>query len=236
MRNQAKLVAKASVESKDDIIMAVETLKTTTSDLGGSAAQTVVKIKDVQDELSKESKRLLSVSSEVMQNTEEATSNFTRQSDILYQVIEESQSRVDEINKSGLRHQRETFLGSAKFIIESLHSISVDLTRGLDGEISEKMWKAFKKGDTSVFTRKLNDLGTSVSYQKINEKFVADGEFRSYVKKFLQSFEELYGQAASQDHGALLSTTLASSDVGRLYQMLCSAIGHEDKISRQKAA
>ena len=49
----------------------------------------------------------------------------------------------------------------------------------LDGEISEKTWKAFQKGDVSVFTRRLATLDTEGALEKARGKFAKDTEFDS---------------------------------------------------------
>ena len=128
-----------------------------------------------------------------------------------------------------MRTQREAFMSSAKFIVESLHSLSVDFTRMIDGEVSEKTWRAFQKGDVGAFTRRLVQMGSDIPQDKIRAKFSSDSEFRTYVQRYIRQFEELYDQAVSVDHGEMLTATFVSSDVGNLYQILCAASGKEPK-------
>ena len=123
-------------------------------------------------------------------------------------------------------------MGAAKFIVESLHSLSVDLTRMQEGEVSEKTWKAFQKGDVAAFTRRLAQMGDDLPMDKVRNKFASDSEFRSYVQRFIRQYEELHDQAVANDHGDLLGATFMSSDVGKLYQLLCSAAGREPKAAR----
>ena len=119
-----------------------------------------------------------------------------------------------------------------KFIVESLHSLSLDLTRSLDGEIGERTWKAYQRGDTSAFTRRLAGAEGDVSLDRVRDKFTGDAEFRNYVQRFLRQYEEMAGQAAASDHGGLLTGVFASSDIGKLYQLLCSATGREPESRR----
>jgi hypothetical protein len=77
--------------------------------------------------------------------------------------------------------------------------------------------------------------GAEMPFEKIREKFAGDSEFRSYVQKFLRQFEELYDQAVSGDHGDLLASTFASSDVGHLYRVLCKASGRDSRLDRGDA-
>ncbi|MCM2344776.1 MAG: hypothetical protein NDJ24_09470, partial [Alphaproteobacteria bacterium] len=139
-----------------------------------------------------------------------------------------------KIRKEEGRVQRDAFLSAAKFIIESMHSLSVDLTRLMDGEVPEKTWRAFQKGDVGAFTRRLAALGTELPMDRLRTKFADDTEFRTYVQRFLRQFEELFEQAVANDHGDLLGATFASSDIGTLYVTLCQAAGREPKLSREE--
>ena len=89
-----------------------------------------------------------------------------------------------------------------------------------------------------AFTRRLVEMGDRMPIDKIREKYTADSEFRNYVGRFVRQFEEVYDQAAANDHGDLLGATFFSSDVGKLYQMLCTTTGREPKRPRdaRKAA
>ena len=124
---------------------------------------------------------------------------------------------------------------SAKFVVESLHSLSVDVTRLMDGEISEKTWKAFQKGDISAFTRKLVEGAGKWPLKKAQDKFARDNEFRNYVGRFIRQFEDMHAQAVGSDHSALLSSTIGSSEVAKLYDFLCDVAG-QGSCLRQKAS
>jgi hypothetical protein len=129
------------------------------------------------------------------------------------------------MQKQSARNHGDAFMAGAKFIMESLHSLSVDMTRMLDGEISERTWKSFQKGDVAVFTRRLSTLSADMSLDKARDKFAKDTEFRTYVQRFVRQFEEMYEQAQSNDHAAILCATIGSSDLGKLYEFLCSVAG-----------
>ena len=102
-----------------------------------------------------------------------------------------------------------------------------------EGEVPEKTWKAFQKGDVSAFTRRLAQMGDNLPMDKVRDKFAKDSEFRSYVQRFLRQYEEMFDQAIANDHGDLLGSVFISSDVGKLYQLLCSAAGREPKTVRE---
>ncbi len=129
-------------------------------------------------------------------------------------------------------------MSDTKFIVESLHSMSVDLSRMTEGEISEKTWKAFQKGDINAFTTRLNQLNGSLPIEKLRTKHAEDTEFRTYIQRFIRQFEEIYEQAVENDHGTLLSATIGSSDLAKLYGYLCKIAAKDSILSAriQKAA
>ena len=53
------------------------------------------------------------------------------------------------------------------------------------------------------------------------------------LQRFLRQFEDMFEQASANDHGDLLSSTFASSDLGRLYVVLCGAAGRDAKLTRE---
>ena len=77
-------------------------------------------------------------------------------------------------------------------------------------------------------------MGDDLPVDKVREKFAKDNEFRTYVQRFMRQFEDVYEQAIANDHGDLLGSTFASSDIGKLYLLLCNAAGREPKLSRDE--
>ena len=138
----------------------------------------------------------------------------------LADTTREAGQRAETIKAQDQALQRDYFFNATKFIVESLHSLALDFTRMLDGELPEKTWKAYQRGDTSVFTKRLVSLRDSLSHDRLRQKFADDVEFRTYVQRYLRQFEEIHEHAKKQDYGDLLSGVFTSSDIGRLYQML----------------
>jgi hypothetical protein len=233
LRQQAGVVAEASFESSDKIAKATTQLSERIDDLGSKTRNVVGDIAKSRDTLEAESDRLATASSTALRVTDEASSSFARQSGALLKAVQEASLYAEKIRKEEWRVQRDSFMAAAKFIVESLHSLSVDITRMLEGEIQEKTWKSFQKGDVGAFTRRLAQMGDKLPVDRIRDKFANDSEFRSYVQRFLRQFEEVYDQAVVNDHGELLASTFASSDVGKLYSVLCAAAGRDSRINRE---
>lgn len=146
------------------------------------------------------------------------------QTDNLAEATHRAGQQAETIRQQDQHLQRDYFFNATKFIVESLHSLALDFTRMLDGELPEKTWKAYQKGDTSVFTKRLVSLRDTISHDKIRQKFKDDVEFRTYVQRYLRQFEEIHNHAKQQDYSDLLSGVFMSSDIGRLYQMLKDVI------------
>lgn len=230
LKNQATMIADTSMKSAEQIGKAVSVLTSRMDDVGQAANDVAGKVEGSRDKLSVEADRLLQVSSAALEAARDASITFGKQSESLFKASKDASAFAAKIRDSETRSQREAFLSSAKFIIESLHSLSVDVTRLMEGDVSEKTWKAFQKGDISAFTRKLVEMGDEWPLEKARDKFARDTEFRTYVQRYIRQFEEMFDQAMESDHGALLSSTIGSSEVAKLYHMLCTVAGKESKL------
>lgn len=236
MKEQARELEQTSLRSVAGISEAGNVLSTRLEALKDTAGATTLELQRSGDKIQAEAGRFITTSKEALGSAKVATSEYAAHSDRLLKTISSAEQKVGEIKIKSLKVQDEGFMNAARFIIESLYSLSVDLTRGLDGEISEKMWKSFNKGDLSVFTRRLSALGGSAPLEKIAEKYKKDGEFRTYVQRYKNQFEEIFMQAMQQDHKRVLATSVASSDVAKLYELLCEATGGGSKISEKKGS
>ncbi len=232
LKSQSKAIADSSVNAAERMSKAVATMGAQLDEVNDAANDAAFKVERSREKLQTESDRLLNVSTAALDGARDAAITFTKQSESLFKASQDASEFAKSIQERETRAQREAFMSSAKFIIESLHSLSVDLTRMLDGDVSEKTWKAFQKGDVSAFTRKLIDMEGKMPLDKAQEKFASDNEFRTYAQRFIRQFEEMYDQAFEADHGALLSSTIGSSEVGKLYQFMCQVAGKDSKLGK----
>lgn len=222
VHRQAMEAAEISTQAIEQIEKSVTVLQGTIKTLGESGASIAGQIDIVQEKLAADSERFLHVTAASMESAREASAVFGKQSEALFKASNDVVKLVDVIRKSGADVQRSAFLSSAKFIVESLYSLSVDVARMLDGDLSEKTWKSFEKGDVLAFTRRLLQIGTDkIQLEKGARKFKEDSEFRTFVQRYIRQFEELFEQARAHDHGALLTATIGSSEIAKLYEILC---------------
>ncbi len=189
-----------------------------------------------REQLNKESEKLINVSKTALTAANDAAGIFTKQSTSLFKAAQDAQENIDKIKNTHWKVQRDAFMNSAKFIVESLHSLSMDLTTTLEGGVPDKTWKLFQKGDVAAFTRRLAQLGTEkMPIDKLRKKYCEDSDFRGYVQRYVRQFEELFDQASNNDHGEILASTFMSSEVGKLYEILCSASGKEPRTVKRIA-
>lgn len=232
MGQQADKIADFSHISAERLSKAVGQLAAKMLDVNKAADDVALKIEGSRDKLSEETEHLADVSIKASRVVEESAASYLRQSHSLFKATQDASAQAEKIRESDLRIQRESFMSSAKFVLESLHSLSVDLTRMMEGDIKEKIWKAYQKGDISAFTKRLLEVKDKLPMAKIKDKYENDNEFRTYLNRFTRQFEEVYEQAYENDHGELLTATFASSDIGGLYVLLCDVAGKKSVIGR----
>ena len=103
------------------------------------------------NKLSSESQRLLNVSTAALESAREATKGFAKQSDTLFKASQDASKFTQNIAKYSARQQKDAFMGSAKFIIESLHSLSIDVTRMMDVKFLKRPGKPIKRRCYSLY-------------------------------------------------------------------------------------
>lgn len=168
-----------------------------------------------------------------LQRLSAAVGIIGQQNEALEQAALNAQNQSEAMQLFDAKRKRETFFHSAKFVVESLHSLALDFTRLLEGQLDEKDWKAYQKGETGTFTKRLLSSRDEATQEKIRSLYKNDVEFRTYAQRYLRQFEEILESAKANDHGELLSGVFTSSDIGKLYQFLCNIVGRE---ARGKAA
>ncbi len=215
LKNQAAIVAEASAESVDRIAGAIGSLTSQAEDAKLIGQKLSQHIEISRQKLADESDRL---------------SNVTRQSNTLFKAVQDVAIHAEKIRDSQWKTQREAFLSSSKFVIESLYSLSLDVARHLESDLDQRALKAYQRGDVAAFTKHLVEIATHIPADRAQRKFVDDGEFRNYVQRFIRQFEELLEQAQGNDYGDLLASIFTTSDIGRLYKILCEIAGRSSRI------
>jgi uncharacterized protein YoxC len=230
LRDQASAVAEAAHESVDKITTNITVLRDQSKNIASVAHILNEDIGKASEHLRSHAKNLKSVSEAAVLVSSEASNNFAEHTQKLQNASEEAMAHVQKIREAEARFERGAFLGSAKFIMESLHSVTVDIMRHIKaGQIDERDMKAFEKGDLTIFTKRLVEIGERFPDAMVRDKFTSDTQFRTYVQRYLRQFEELFEQAQENDHGGIMSATFMSSEIGKLYLLLCKAVGRNPR-------
>ena len=116
------------------------------------------------------------------------------------------------------------FSSLASKIIEQLQSLSIDINRYFENDVSDKVWQSYVDGDRNTFIRRLKKLTNKKYAADIREKYKTDPEFRKHALEYIQIFEELMSQSMSSDSYSPFSVALISSETGKVYLALAQAM------------
>lgn len=229
LRGQASLIANHSSDIVEQISSATTRLVTRASEVKQAGSAVAEDIEITRQKLADESTRLGSVAKKTIEAADEAAIVFTKHSAVLQKTIEDMVGQARQVREGQLRTERESFLTAAKFVIESLYSLAIDVARHLEGDLDVRVLRAYQKGDVSAYARHLVEVAPKIPTDKSQRKFIEDGEFRTYILRFIRQYEELLEQAQANDYADLLSSIFSTSDVGKLYKILCEIAGRSSK-------
>ncbi|HBM13989.1 MAG TPA: hypothetical protein DD390_14945 [Rhodospirillaceae bacterium] len=164
--------------------------------------------------------------SEVRSNR--AAEKFQSQIERLTEASKRAEEQAEQIRVQEDEQRRDLFLKTARYIVEELNSISIDLTRVLQGEVPEADWRRYVKGDRTVFTRTLLRTRQASIVKTVSDKIRHDPDARKYVLRYIEQFDRLLIDSEATDPEHLIHSTFVTSDVGKLYILLCRATGREE--------
>ena len=118
----------------------------------------------------------------------------------------------------------EGFARRMALLTESLNSAAIDVAKILSNEVTDTAWQNYLKGDRGVFTRRAVRLLNNQEVRVIARHYDEDSEFRAQVNRYIHDFEAMMRVLLSTRDGHVVSVTLLSSDVGKLYVALAQAI------------
>lgn len=119
---------------------------------------------------------------------------------------------------------KDDFIHTSSLLIESLGATSVDIARLLEVEIADSTWKKYLEGDKSIFARKTIKMGDGKVKKTIANRFKEDNEFKNICLKFIRDFDSLLERSSGEAHANAFNVTLMSSDMGKMFALLKSAI------------
>ena len=108
-------------------------------------------------------------------------------------------------------------------VVESLNSLSIDITRAIDHEASVELWQRYRAGERNVFTRRLYTLKGQQTFDEIKRKYQGDSEFKRAVDRYMDDFERLLEDVSRNDRDNVMAQNYLTSDTGKVYTMLAHA-------------
>ncbi|RMB08982.1 hypothetical protein BXY39_1629 [Eilatimonas milleporae] len=129
-----------------------------------------------------------------------------------------------ELEKRAAKSGKSDFTRTSKLLMESLHSLSIDIDKALSQDIPDSAWQAYLNGDRSIFIRRTLGRADRRVKKLIGEKFRGDTEFKEAATRYMRDFETMMERAMVGERDNTLSVTLISSDMGKLYVLLAQAL------------
>ncbi|MBL8783167.1 MAG: hypothetical protein JNL06_19705 [Alphaproteobacteria bacterium] len=123
------------------------------------------------------------------------------------------------------QHHGETNHTSSRHMIETLQAMAIDLDRFLEDDPPLDLLRRYRAGERNVFARRLVSILGREQTERIARKYREDGEFKETVERYVQQFEALMEQTARSDRENVLVETYLTSQTGKVYVALASAIG-----------
>lgn len=110
-------------------------------------------------------------------------------------------------------------------MIETLQAMAIDLDRFLEDDPPLDLLRRYRNGERDVFARRLVSILGREQTERIGRKYHEDAEFGETVDRYVQQFEALMEQTARTDRDNTQVDTFLSSQTGKVYVTLASAIG-----------
>jgi len=146
--------------------------------------------------------------------------------DILAAVDREEEDRRANLRRSVGEGDDASFQRDALLIIEKLQAMSIDLDRALEDAPPADLLDRYMSGERNVFARRLATFTGPDMLEKIARTHRENVEFRRDVTRYIESFEDLLKAARGRDRENILLETYLTSQTGKVYMILGTAIGH----------
>lgn len=229
LKSEINDISEVSVSAVERMMIVINQLTDQVRDILAVSNIADQNITLVSEKLVGETNRMLVVTEKAVTAADEAGNMFSKNTASLCRAVQDILDQARKLKETQLRQGRDAFLSSSKFVIESLYSLAVDVSRHLEGTVDHRTLRAYQKGDVAAFTRHLIEIAHKIPLDKCQQKFIDDVDFRTYVLRFIRQYEEILEQSISNDYGELLSALFRTSDVGKLYQILCVIAEHDAK-------
>lgn len=174
--------------------------------------------------LNESMKEISSKVSEASDKATKAARKVSDETDRLAGRAEIFMTRADQLDEKYARNMQDDFVHTASLLVDSLSSGAFDLSKALETDIPDKVWRKYLEGDSSIFARRAVKIGSAKMRKMVAERYKKDAEFRAHVTKYIHDFEQLMDRVDTQHGANAVSITMISSELGKLYVMLAQAM------------
>jgi hypothetical protein len=197
----------------------------------GAADQALARAGDVGGTFQKQSGIIANAFNDAIDRAEALVQRVRQQTDVLAKAARAAANQIQEMEQVQNATSRDLFLRFATEVIDELNKLAVDINSLLDDDVPDDVWKAFHKGDRSIFARRLarnKDVYTVPALEKL---FATDNRFRDLVVRYMRKFDLLLVQSGKADPEDMLRATFLTADVGKLYLIMTRTLGSVEKLN-----
>jgi hypothetical protein len=106
-----------------------------------------------------------------------------------------------------------------------LESLSLDIGRLMDRNLTAEMWDRYQRGESKAFTKRLYTPAGQKAFDEVARKYRADRSFKQTVDRYIAEFERLLDEVAREDRGPAALRSHLTSETGLVYTLLAHAAG-----------
>lgn len=107
----------------------------------------------------------------------------------------------------------------------SLSNLTEEVARAIDENALVEAWQRYRSGESNVFSRRIYTLTGQGTYDEVRKKLQRDADFARTAAAYMDEFEQLLTNAASDPRAAVTMQDHLISDRGKVYTMLAHANG-----------
>jgi hypothetical protein len=145
--------------------------------------------------------------------------------EILAQATADAQLQAKRLKETQVKAGRDAFLRTATKMVDELNTLAADIHGLLDADVPEDVLQSYRRGDKSVFARRLFRFKDSYMIPALEQRFRRDEKFRQMVTSYMARFEDLLAQASEADPESTLNATFITADIGKLYLVMSRSLG-----------
>ena len=189
----------------------------------GVAAQLDEEIGGLNMTLQQSTNQLEMVVKTTASQAQETVKLFHGQVEDLATATREAAEQADSIREAVAQGRRDAFLRASTLIIKELNELAVDIDQVFEPSMSENVMRLYEDGDLGIFVRRIARSHDEQSVPRIRDRMRKNSSFRHSVQTFMKRYEGLLTQTTECDPDRIMTATLLSADVGKVYMLLARA-------------